>query len=103
VTCPDCPAVACIFNVQSNELVPHPLFSVAADAGSKVALLLETRIVRSFTPLRESVAGDAELPDCTFWLPPDMTRTVGGGGFVTVTVTFADAERPAPSITDRLR
>jgi hypothetical protein len=53
-----------MLTVQFNELVPHPLFSVAADAGSKAALLLDTLIVRCGVPLRASVAGDTELPDC---------------------------------------
>lgn len=66
-------------------------------------LLVATLILSSGVPLRESVASDATLPDGRFWLPPDVTRTVGGGGFVTVTVKFADAERPAPSTTKKLR
>jgi hypothetical protein len=103
VTCPDPAAAGFILKLQLIELVPHPLLSVAADAGSRAALLLETLTVSSFAPFSNSVAGEAELPACTVWSAPDVTRTDGAAGFVTVTVRFAAAERPAPSTTDKVR
>jgi len=103
LTCPDCPAVGCILSMQLNELEPHPLLSVAADAGSTTALLLDTLIVRVFEPLNESVAVPTAPSAGITWLPPDVTRTVGGGGLVTVTANPVDAERPAPSTTNKVR
>src|ERR1700722_20331271 len=92
-----------MLKTQVIELVPHPLLKVAADAGSRAALLLDTLKVSPFAPLSASVAVGAEPPDCEVWLAPDVTRTVGGGGFVTVTVRLAEAERPAPSTATKLR
>ena len=103
LTWPACPAIGCILRTQLNELEPHPLLSVAADAGSTVELLLDTLMVSVFAPLNESVAVPAEPSAGITRLPPEVTRTVGGGGLVTVTVRLVDAERPAPSTTDTLR
>jgi hypothetical protein len=89
--------------MQLNELVPQPLLSVAAEAGRRAVLLLDTLSVSSFAPLRESAAVETELPADILSLPPDVKRTVGGGGFVTVTVKLVAAERPAPSTAVRLR
>jgi hypothetical protein len=87
-----------MLNTQLNELVPQPLLSVAAEAGRRAVLLLDTLIASSFTPLKESVAVATEPFAGILRLPPDVIRTVGGGGVVTVTVKVADAERPAPSV-----
>jgi hypothetical protein len=53
-----------MLKMQVIELAPHPLLSIAADAGSSAALLLEMLKVSSFAPLSATVAVGAELPDC---------------------------------------
>jgi len=103
VAVPDSPGAGFKLNVQFNELAPHPALSVADEAGSSFALLLVTLIVSCVAPLRASVTACGVVPAATLWLAPEAMRTFGGAGVVTVTVTLAEADRAAPSLTDNCR